>query len=99
MARLRIRLDGEGRPKAAFVTLSRRNLLALLHKLDMPGSARMLRNGNVEIDGDYAPDFAFVLRCEPDAEHYAKRPDPPGAMHPSTESFIHSEGGWSPLNG
>jgi|SRR5665213_906014 len=99
MARLRIRLDGEGKPRAAVVTLSRRNLLALLHKLDMPGSARMLYNSDVEIDGEYAPDFAFVLRCEADGEHYAQRPDPPGPMHPNTESFIHAEGGWSPLNG
>lgn len=98
MARLRIRLDETGRPNAALVVLSRRNLLALLHKLDMPGSLRTLTNSDVEIEGEYAEGFVFCLQAESDGEHYAKRPDAPGAMHPLTEGFIYDQGGWSARN-
>ena len=99
MARLRILLDEEGRPGAAFVTLSRRNLLALLHKLDMPGSLRAFYNTDVEIDGVYATGFAFRVSAEDDDEHYAQRPGPPGPMIPATETFIRENGGWSKVDG
>lgn len=63
----------------ATVTLSRKNLLAGLHKLDMPGSARTIISG----------DDRLILKFETDAEHYADRPTgPAGAMHPDTEKFI-----------
>ena len=97
MARLRIRLNDAGFPKIAIVTLSRRNLLTLLHKLDMPGSARTIFNTDVEIDEEYTQLFAFVIHAEDDTEHYAKRPDPPGPMHPASETFVRKNGGWSPL--
>jgi len=56
------------------VKLSRRNLLALLHKLEMPNSARTI----IKPDG-------VTLIVEPDI-HYAGRQ--PGPMHPETEAFI-----------
>lgn len=61
------------------VKLSRRNLLSLLHKLDMPGSARTLvktmTNGHV-----------LYVEAEEDAGHYGDAK--PGPMHPATEQFI-----------
>lgn len=80
------RLELEG--PAVVVTLSRRNLLALLHKLDWPPSVRTLVNGDCYRDGQPVDDVLLVLRCEDDAEHYARRPDPPGRMHPYTEASI-----------
>ncbi len=41
-----------------FVTLSRRNLLALLQKLSMPGSARTLFSANCYRDGERGEDLA-----------------------------------------
>jgi hypothetical protein len=85
------------------VTLSRRNLLALLHKLDMPGSARQIESnhsyedgiltpfGVAEALGAKMPPTTLVLRVEDDDEHYANRPAP-GSMRPATESFIRDRG-------
>ena len=81
------------------VTLSRRNLLALLHKLDMPGSSRTITNNDCRLDGKWVSTHELVLCCEDDLEHYARRVSGPGPMHPKTERFIHQEGGWSPLKG
>ena len=58
------------------IILSRRNLLALLHKLDKPGSSRTL----------IAPHRAFVITVEEDAQHYANREA--GPMTEDTEAFI-----------
>ena len=58
------------------IVLSRRNLLSLLHKLDMSGSARSL----------IAPGREFVVTVEDDEEHYKSREA--GKMHPLTEAFI-----------
>lgn len=100
MARLHImNFEGERRVE---VTLSRRNLLALLHKLDMPGSTRQLDNTDCYEDGvqtpvslgdDQTPPTTLVLRCEDDDEHYAKRVLGPGVMHPDTEQFVQKCGG------
>lgn len=61
------------------VTLSKRNLLALLHKVDDPASAkiiyRRLENGQV-----------LVVQAEPDEEHYGERT--PGVMTFNIEEFI-----------
>lgn len=62
------------------IVLSRRNLLALLHKLDMEGSARTLTGY------DTTGCVPIVVRCENDAEHYVGRE--PGPMHSATEAFI-----------
>ena len=67
-----MRVDKDGT-----VVLSRRNVLALLHKLDMPGSARMIVGNGI------------ALRVEDDSEHYKDRV-PAGKMHPETEAFIQS---------
>jgi hypothetical protein len=106
MARLHIlNLEGERRVE---VTLSRRNLLTLLQKLDMPGSMRQIENNDCYEDGvqtpfypgeDQGSDLArtrLVLRCEDDGEHYAKRPAGPGPMHPATERFVQEQGGAPP---
>lgn len=66
-----MRLDPDGS-----IVLSRRNVLALLHKLDKVGSARTL----------ISPGGAFVLKVEDDAEHYGDRV--PGVMTEDTEAFI-----------
>jgi hypothetical protein len=72
------------------VTLSRRNLLALLHKLERPAPFRNLESGDCWINGKQAayPQVQLELRCEEDAEHYARRDLPPGPMNPDTEAFI-----------
>jgi hypothetical protein len=77
------------------VTLSRRNLLALLHKLDMPLSLRTLASYDSYVDGAAVSNVLLVLRCENDEEHYSKRPARPGPMHPETEDFVAAQGGWT----
>lgn len=62
------------------VVVSRRNLRAGLHKLDMPGSARELQST------DGPPGALLRLRFEDDAEHYKTRA--PGLMHPDTERSL-----------
>lgn len=68
-------------PSGIEVTLSRRNILALLHKLDWEGSARTIQkeSGNGMI---------LTLVAEEDDEHYGD--DLPGGMHTMTEQFIES---------
>jgi hypothetical protein len=75
-------------PGVVTVTLSRRNLLALLQKLDWPDSARTITNGDCYRDGLPVDNVLLVLRGEDDDEHYARRQEPPGPMHPLTEVFI-----------
>lgn len=61
------------------VELSRRNLLTLLHKLDMPGSARtIIKPGGT------------IIKVVTDEEAYGDRA--PGAAHPDTEVFIKEMG-------
>ncbi len=59
------------------VVLSRRNLLSLLHKVEMPGSFCTI----VKPDGT-------AIKAEPDEVHYANRVGGPGTMHPDTEQFV-----------
>jgi hypothetical protein len=102
MARLHVmNLENERRVE---VVLSRRNLLTLLHKLDMPGSARQIENNDCWEDGAQTPWYpdkdegsvlprtTLVLRCEDDEEHYGKRAFGPGVMHPASEAFVQSHG-------
>ena len=65
------------------VTLSRRNLLALLHKLDWEDSERTIAKSQ---DG-----ILVTLVVEEDDEHYGDGEF--GIMHPETERFIGSYGG------
>jgi len=59
------------------VTLSRRNLLSLLHKLEFPNSKRtIIKDAGVEI----------AVVAITDEECYADRD--PGPMHPDTEQFV-----------
>lgn len=69
------------------VTLSKRNLLALLQRVDDPFALRLLTNGFVYRDGALTDGITLVVRCEPDSGHYANR-EAPGRMKPSTEEFI-----------
>jgi len=71
-------------PEVIRVVLSRRNLLALLAKLDghPPESACTITfPGTSEEPG-------LVVVAEPDAVHYQSRPTPSGPMHPDTEAWI-----------
>lgn len=62
MARLEITT---GSPTKLLATFSERNLKALAHKLEMPGSARAVHNNDVWIDGHQAPypGFVMVMSC------------------------------------
>jgi hypothetical protein len=72
------------------VALSRRNLLTLLHKLDMPRSARELVSTDCWINMRQAPRPGIELRlhAEDDPEHYGRREAAPGGVHPDAEAFI-----------
>jgi hypothetical protein len=69
------------------VTLSLRNVLSLLHKVELPGSARMLMSGHGYREGELADDLLLLVCVEDDGEHYRGR-EGPGVMHPETERFI-----------
>lgn len=63
------------------IVLSRRNLLALLAKLDDPMSSRTL----------IGPGNCAAVRAEEDSVHYAhesRKGNGPGRMHPDVEEFI-----------
>ena len=66
------------------VRLSRRNLLALLHKLERPDSARTIDKIDEISDGTC---IKWQAVAEEDAIHYANR-EPPGPMHPAEEKFL-----------
>lgn len=59
------------------IKLSRRNLLSLLHKLEMTGSkCSLVKPGGI------------IIQAETDEVHYADRKEGPGPMHPETETFV-----------
>lgn len=62
------------------VILSKRNLLALLHKVDLPEgqSHRTLMRDTEE--------GTIIVTAEPDADHYTNRT--PGEVTPDTQDFI-----------
>lgn len=60
------------------VTLSRRNLLGLLAKLDIPGSAKTLIKDSTK--------GRLIVTSEEDPDHYMGRE--PGPMSPETEKAI-----------
>jgi len=60
------------------LTLSKRNLLTLLHKLEMPGSQRTIIKPT--------PEGRAIVSVISDEEAYRNRA--PGEMHPDTETFI-----------
>jgi hypothetical protein len=80
-----MRLDLRG--NRVSVVLSRRNVLSLLHKLEMPGSARTLTGADNYVNGEPVDDLLLVVQVEEDAPHYGSRLAPPGPMHPLTEAF------------
>lgn len=72
------------------ITLSRRNLLTLLSKIDQPASARTLFAGRGGIGG--FGDGPVVVRAESDEIHYANR-EAGGEVSPESEAFIRSQHG------
>lgn len=71
--------------KTLEVTLSRRNLLALLLKLDgYPKDSACTIYTDIDTDG-----YILVVKAEEDDKHYADRPAP-GTMHPDTEKVLPS---------
>lgn len=64
------------------VTLSRRNLLALLAKLDGQPYESMC---TIYTETPYGK---LSVKAQEDAIHYKDRPLPPGEMHPDTETQI-----------
>ena len=62
------------------IKLSQRNLLTLLHKLQMPGSRRIIIKPQEESDS------MVLIQAITDEEAYKYRE--PGEMHPETEAFI-----------
>lgn len=76
------------------VDLSKRNLLSLLHKLEMEGSARTIWTADNVPDG-----YILSVRSESDEEHYAGREYGPGIMHPETETFVAAQQDCDACNG
>lgn len=69
--------------KTLEVTLSRRNLLSLLVKLDgYPKDSACTIYTDMDTDG-----YILVVKAEEDDVHYDERPAP-GVMHPDTEKVI-----------
>ena len=66
------------------IRLSRRNLLALLAKLEDPTSTRTI----VKYHGYVSHNCNAVICAEPDDEHYRDRGCPPGPMDKKTEQMI-----------
>jgi hypothetical protein len=85
---------------AVVVTLSRRNLLTLLHKLERGTSVCALVSGNAYRDRVEINDVQLVVTAEPDEQHYVRR-DPPGEVHPLEEAHLALDGAVSgrPRNG
>lgn len=79
---MRLSFDVANSSAVAEVVLSRRNLLALLLKLDEPESFRRIESN------DCPNGWRVAVLAEDDDEHYGARPVPPGPMHPATEAFI-----------
>jgi hypothetical protein len=65
------------------ITLSQRNLLALLAKLDGYPPDSVCTITTTGPDGPM-----LVVHAEDDEEHYGERPEPPGPMVPDTEARI-----------
>ena len=70
--------------KHIIITLSRRNLLALLTKLEHPDSHKGIFMEHAHGDA------TLWVFAEDDDTHYADRPYGPGPMHPTTERDITS---------
>jgi hypothetical protein len=85
---MKLQLNTLGHPQEPVIgeveiTLSRRNLLALLHKLDWEGSARTIQK---MVGGG----VVLTVVAEDDDEHYGD--DGAGVMHDETERFIETHG-------
>lgn len=88
--RLELREDG-----VVLVTLSRRNVLSLLSKLEQKNSARTIVMRGAYVYGVLHEDLFLAVQVEPDELHYAGR-EPPGEMSPETERFVEAR---TPGNG
>ena len=77
------------------LVVSRRNLFALLDKLDngVDGheSECTIEGHHIVIEGELCSGKSYFLKAESDAEHYGHQDRvnaPAGAMHPDTESRL-----------
>lgn len=80
--------------KSGAIVLSRRNILALLHKLDMKDSERTIAKAvedTTELENHLARWGTIVVKCEDDDEHCSGKEF--GRMHPETEAFIKNHRG------
>lgn len=84
------------RERHVVIALSRRDLLALLRKLDMPGAARHLESDSTHENGILRPVGAdggpgvkttLVVLAEADDEHYGECSER-GSMHPASGQVI-----------
>jgi hypothetical protein len=74
-----------------FVTLSKRNLLALLSKVDDETSAKTLNRAADPQNPEGEPTL-FVV-AEPDDTHYSDRDYGPGIVRSKDEKFVQENGG------
>jgi hypothetical protein len=77
------------------IALSRRNLRALLAKLDQPGSARRPESIDAYVHGERAIDVVLVVRGESDEEHYnhpLRTAPTAGPVHSKTERLLPNAG-------
>lgn len=82
---MRLRIHSYHGSLIAHVTLSRSNLLSLLHNLELEGSARTLSGGNA------LEPWELIVTAQDDREHYREAGRPPRPMHPYTEAFLREE--------
>lgn len=87
-------------PMRVAITLSKRNLLALLSKVDEEGSGRTIfmdypMRGHPQVNDGNPFTLTLYVRVEPDEQHYKGRD--PGAMIGWTEEFIleHADDDWT----
>lgn len=77
---MRLSLGNTERRRLAVLTLSERNLIALLHKLTRPEAAKGL------VSGDCPPGWLLYVTAEPDDRHYGHRTMPPRPPAPRNRS-------------
>jgi hypothetical protein len=74
------------RDREALVTLSKRNLLALIGNVGGALSVRVLTGGYVYRDGALVDDTLLIVRCETESDCTER--EPPGQLQLATEFFV-----------
>lgn len=87
-----MRVDISSDTQVIALTLSRRNLEALLVKLDIEWSAREIGSANWYRDGEPCNGYIRVI-AEDNDTHYGRENREAGLMHPETEArMVGSDG-------